>query len=660
MPPDEDEGEEKEDEGGGQLFLKREEVEDAGGGQFLLKEEGVEDEAGGLLLSKAKKKSDLEVPVSFDANISCHRNGVSLTEISRNENENNNLKQRHITADQSSPSDLSSSSPGSTIKLRITKSVENQPFGIVIQGGTDAPYIDENGEEKTQMRVKEIRSGAAARQKALRVGMQVRRVNDVDVRGKTHKEIAELTKLMRNQLDLDIINDDNVRSPVQKEVKSDNENDNNNVVEIKAASNASVAASADAAARADPAAAAAKARAAEREAEREAERRHNAANAAILHATAAANATQIAAKNASIEAAKNELEKRLLELQRMREENEDVYLDEEEEELEEEADEEKDAVEAYEEEENKRERRGRTVNFASPDDDASVSADSKAESSTLSTNVPSDSSKKCAKASPRSTIMWGAVATHVLEPQTTPTTPTTPMTPTTQSASSGTTPSPYHIPTPSPLPRRSPVDDGAPKLLQERRCDTPYPICFPSLPTASEDDRKTPAPPQIDVAETLKQVVEKTPFERPLTSWSIHDPTEDKNANKRDSQLSLITESDFSDPTALESSANADANFDAPFDVARHDPLSEAAACKWRPTTPPISHKRRRNQKSTSAASSRPSTPPTRGLTSSSAAAATATSPASRREDHMYLFVGSLTLLAASGMVGLFLKKRYE
>ena len=86
MPPDEDEGEE---------------VEDEGGGQFLLKGEGVEAKAGGPLLSKAKKKSDLEVPLSFDASISYHQNGVSLTEISGNDNENNNQEQRHKTADQS-------------------------------------------------------------------------------------------------------------------------------------------------------------------------------------------------------------------------------------------------------------------------------------------------------------------------------------------------------------------------------------------------------------------------------------------------------------------------------------------------------------------------------------------------------------------------------
>ena len=51
-------------------------------------------------------------------------------------------------------------------------------------GGIDAPYIAEDGIERRKMRIKEVRpGGAAARQLDLRSGMEVLRVNNIDVRG---------------------------------------------------------------------------------------------------------------------------------------------------------------------------------------------------------------------------------------------------------------------------------------------------------------------------------------------------------------------------------------------------------------------------------------------------------------------------------------------
>ena len=51
-------------------------------------------------------------------------------------------------------------------------------------GGIDAPYIGENGEESTKMRIKEVRpGGAAARQRQLCSGMEIRKVNQVAVQG---------------------------------------------------------------------------------------------------------------------------------------------------------------------------------------------------------------------------------------------------------------------------------------------------------------------------------------------------------------------------------------------------------------------------------------------------------------------------------------------
>ena len=95
----------------------------------------------------------------------------------------------------------------------------------------------------------------------------------------------------------------------------------------------------------------------------------------------------------------------------------------------------------------------------------------------------------------------------------------------------------------------------------------------------------------------------------------------------------------------------------------RIDPHSEAAECKWRPTSGPASaavptirvtkpHRRSRRASTSSSFSSR------------DAAAAAAVEPAAvrqrRGEDGVYLLVGSLTLLAASTMVALYAAKHYK
>jgi len=687
---------------------------------------------------RPKRKSDLEVPLSALA-----RRDSRSDAYERNDNNGNvNDFRRGNVEDQTSQIGLDTSPVASTLQLHITKSVAGEPFGIVIQGGIDAPYIDKNGEEKTQMRVKEIKSGgAAARQKALKDGMEVRRVNNVDVRRKTHREIAELIRTCGNELNLDVITRKSERDTsdvstavVTEEDKddinennhffaspairtgNDNDNENNRVLALAAvrtgndnennhvlvstapsvdpardpnsgdleddirsnardgtvkSSTKSIVASLDdrdaddrdaddrdaddrdaddrdadnrdeknEADREERSEAERRrrreaAREAEREADREAERAHVATNAAIVRAADAANAANVAVKNADIEAAREEIERKLVQLQRLR----DSLPPESRTEFADSADSAESAGSADTAESAGSAESAESADSAAVDVDVSENA---TPYETPRETPPNNASRP----SPRSNIMWGAVATHLMEPST--------LTPPTarDSSSCSPTPSPYHIPTPSPLPfhprRQSAVDqDPAPHL---RDCDTPYPICFPRLPSggAEEEDRKTPAPPQIRVKEVVKEAVEKTPFERPLTAWSIHDPTEEDKGRgggggaggkRTSSQTSLLSSDNYA--------SKSDYSGASEFDVSKLDPHSEAAKCKWRPLTSEPS----RNRKAASKSSARPRTPPSSSPPSPS-------SPR-RRDDQLYLFVGSLTLLAASAMIGLIFKRHY-
>jgi len=660
-----------------------------------------------------QRKSDLEVSLWAFA-----RRDSRSDAFERNDNNGNVNDVREGNVEDHTIG-LDTSPVASTLQLRITKSVSGQPFGIVIQGGIDAPYIDKNGEEKTQMRVKEIKSGgAAARQKALKDGMEVRRVNNVDVRRKTHREIAELIRTCGNELNLDVITRKSERGPsdvstgVDKDeinennnvsasavvrTGNDNDNENNHVLvstagqtvndnenndvlvstagqtgndnardpnsgdleddsrsnardgTVKSSTESRVASSSDRDAddrvaddrdaddrdaddrdadnldaddldadREERREAERRAqREAEREADRQAERAHVATNAAIVRAADAANAANVAVKNADIEAAREEIERKLVQLQRFR-----------------------DSLPA--------ESRTEFAEFAESAESAEF-AESAEYAATV--DVSGNATNNASRPSPRSNIMWGAVATHLMEPSTV--TPPAAR----DSSSCSPTPSPYHIPTPSPLPfhprRQSAVDqDPAP---HRRDCDTPYPICFPRLPSggAEEEDRKTPAPPQIRVKEVVKEAVEKTPFERPLTAWSIHDPTEEDKGRgggggaggkRTSSQTSLLSSDDFA--------SKSDNSGASDFDVCKLDPHSEAAKCKWRPLTPEPS----RDRKAASKSSARPQSPPS---PPSSPSSLSPSSSPRRRDDQFYLFVGSLTLLAASAMIGLIFKRHY-
>jgi len=674
-----------------------------------------------------QRKSDLEVPLLW----AFARRDSRSDAFERNDNNGNVNDVREGNVEDQTIG-LDTSPVASTLQLRITKSVSSEPFGIVIQGGIDAPYIDKNGEEKTQMRVKEIKSGgAAARQKALKDGMEVRRVNNVDVRWKTHREIAELIRTCGNELNLDVITSKSERGPsdvstavVTGEDKdeiiennnvsasaavqtgedkdeinennnvsasaavrtgNDNDNENNDVLvstagqtindnennhvlistassvdpardpnsgdleddsrsnerdeTVKSSTESRVASSSDRDADdrdaddrdaddfdaddrdADQEERRAR-REAEREADRQAERAHVATNAAIVRAADAANAANVAVKNADIEAARGEIERKLVQLQRLG----DSLPPE-----------------------------SRTE-FAESADSAD-SADSAATVDVSENATPYETPREttpnnASRPSPRSNIMWGAVATHLMEPSTV--TPPAAR----DSSSCSPTPSPYHIPTPSPLPfhprRQSAVDqDPAP---HRRDCDTPYPICFPRLPSGgAEEDRKTPAPPQIRVKEVVKEAVEKTPFERPLTAWSIHDPTEEDKGReggggaggkRTSSQTSLLSSDHFA--------SKSDNSGASEFDVCKLDPHSEAAKCKWRPLTPEPS----RDRKAASKSSARPRTQSPPSSPSSPSSLSPSSSPR-RRDDQFYLFVGSLTLLAASAMIGLIFKRHY-
>jgi len=638
-----------------------------------------------------QRKSDLEVPLWAFA-----RRDDYTFERNDNNGNVNDVREGNV---EDQTIGLDTSPVASTLQLHITKSVSDEPFGIVIQGGIDAPYIDKNGEEKTQMRVKEIKSGgAAARQKALKDGMEVRRVNNVDVRWKTHREIAELIRTCGNELNLDVITRKSERGPsdvstgVDKDeinennnvsasaaVRTGNDNENNHVLvstagqtvndnardpnsgdleddsrsnardgTVKSSTESRVASSSDRDADDRDAddfdaddrdaddldadqeerreAERRARREAEREADRQAERAHVATNAAIVRAADAANAANVAVKNADIEAARGEIERKLVQLQRLR----DSLPPESRTEFAESAE---------------------SAEFAesadSADSAATVDVSGNATPYETPRETPPNITNNASRPSPRSNIMWGAVATHLMEPSTV--TPPAAR----DSSSCSPTPSPYHIPTPSPLPfhprRQSAVDqDPAP---HRRDCDTPYPICFPRLPSGgAEEDRKTPAPPQIRVKEVVKEAVEKTPFERPLTAWSIHDPTEEDKGRgggggaggkRTSSQTSLLSSDNFA--------SKSDDSGASEFDVCKLDPHSEAAKCKWRPLTPEPS----RDRKAASKSSARPRSPP------SSPSSLSPSSSPRRRDDQFYLFVGSLTLLAASAMIGLIFKRHY-
>jgi len=654
---------------------------------------------------KQKTKSDLEVPL---AAVGARDSLLFFSEMSkylRTDNVNdNNYREAGSAKDQTSHSALDQISVNSTIQLRVTKSVEDEPFGIVIQGGIDAPYIDRNGEQRTQMRVKEIRKGgAAAREKALKGGMEVRRVNNVNVENKTHKEIADLIRKNGNHLSLDVVinksdpeakaslrassefqdsvnnnlindNTDNnnvVRSTSNEQDSTTGTNDNVNndvligplplgISPIKPSRDADVREGSAGAADGDTEAAAVEGvdvavgavsgkatgagakpvsnRYVLRELERQAEKAHNAANAAIVRASAAADAANVAAKNFDIEAAREEIERKLIELETLSDSLANIVAEEE----------------RVDEEEGEEEEEDEEESFAAAAEARETSSTNNARQSVA------------ASLTPRSNIMWGTVATHVLEPSFT--IPWSGSGRPSTSSSPTTTPSPYHIPTPSPLRQKAFDGDEVENdpLQRQRRSDTPYPICFPSLPSGvggafdHATGRKTPGPPpEIRVVETLKEVVEKTPFERPLTAWSIHDPTEEGRGgegggggNGRASQTSLISDLDYLDPT-FESSANQGSDSEARLDVSKLDPLSEAASCKWRPSSPETRRKRKTSRTPSSVGSSTPSSP--KSLSSSSSSR-----PALRRGDQMYLFVGSLTLVAASAMIGLFVTKNYK
>merc|ERR1719369_1665935 len=137
-----------------------------------------------------------------------------------------------------------------------------------------------------------------------------------------------------------------------------------------------------------------------------------------------------------------------------------------------------------------------------------------------------------------------------------------------------------------------------------------------------------------------------------MTAWSIHDPTEESgiergggggvDANKRGSQMSLIAESDYFDAS---SDFSTSSGFDPGFDISSLDPLSEAASCKWRPISP-----ERRSRRKAASIPLRPTTPTTTKTApiaaSAAAAAASTPMPPSTSMDHVYCFVGSMTLLA--------------
>jgi len=594
-------------------------------------------------------------------------NGSGSSE-SEPRNENNNANGREEKETSNEPENgFPSSSSSSIIQLSVTKSSVQEPFGIIIQGGTDAPYIGGNGEESTKMRIKEVRpGGAAARQPDLRSGMEVRRVNRVAVQGKTHKEIVSLIQTAGTRLDLDVV----IAKPKTplKSPREENRDAQHDSDEEYADAAANFSENNDAAVSSSRAAPVFNNDAVH-------ENDHHARsvtmatiNAAIISSCAADTARQAAANAARVQAASLAIDAKLEELQRLRD----------------------DPTSAAD---------------LAPTTAASVAfyettPKQRATGVTASKeNAPETSHQPGGPSShstPLSNLLWGAVATHVRDPasESFPPAPSNSKSASFSPSSKSKTPSPYRIPTPSPLPppiENDEDDEAASSHPQRRpRSDTPYPICFPRLPSALDGERgasggaASTLPPEIDVAQTLKEVVEASPFERPMTAWSINDPTEEAGEEaegkvrrrsgrrgevgqrRRLPSDSEASSSDFSTNHSIAADATTfapGATFNVINPAPTIDPHSEAAECKWRPTSRPVPEIRvtppRRNRQASSPA-------PARGAASSSVQAASAEAEAAsmRRRggggDGVYLLVGSLTLLAASGMVAFYAAKNYK
>jgi len=516
----------------------------------------------------------------------------------------------------------------------VRKEINESSFGLVIMGGTDAAYIDNRGRKSKRVKIKKVRNrSAASRTSSLKAGQEIARVNGVSVEGKSHDEIVDLIRSSGNEMSLDLHCSDQSDDEAEHQerilsLKQSRESRKSRETRLSSNSNMQFGDN-------------------DNHYEIEKTKMETAKSEMIASAQTASNCNNNIEMNLSEPIMKPVLEglndeqhsvlegsvfngaymnilrgnetpslgKSTNNTERTPGKQPDVspYL----------AAIEKNIETLQELIEDEQQQYQQQNNNYSPTLCQHPTEDFSCLSSRPSSHFPSPSALPCPspsadpRSSPVSMVFWGALASHIMEPSVdegewkTPPTSPHPLLPqglpspimqkdsrygieeqlevTTSSppnnhmpsphASSSKTASPYHIPTPSTPGQAFDADRAA-------SAATPYPVIYPQRP--EEVSAPTPFPPDVAPMDAVRDAVEATAFERPMTAWSINDPTTEKSVGKN---LNFI-------PTDTEDEEDV---------ITRRKKDSESPAVT---------------------------------------------------DDHMYLFVGTLAVLAASGMLASFLYRR--